>query len=116
MFGAGPSALRPLLTVMTDRQADLQALVERCQRREGVLDAWLAKSFTDLLVVVEVPDDESVPEDVLDDLAAHGLVGYNEVHEVSAADAASAGDLPDRERYRFVDLDSRGTQQSYVVD
>jgi hypothetical protein len=101
---------------MTDTQADLETLVERCQRREGVLDAWLAKSFTDLLVVVEVPDDASVPEEVLDDLSAHGLVGYNEVHEVSATDAASAGDLPDRERYRFVDLDSRGTQQSYVVD
>ncbi len=101
---------------MSERRQELETLVERCQRRDGVLDAWLAKSFTDLLVVVEVPEDEGLPADLVADLAAADVVGFNEVHGVPAPDSASAGAVTDRERFRFVDLESRGTHQSYVVE
>jgi hypothetical protein len=101
---------------MSDRRAVLDSMVERCRRAEGVEDAWVAKNFTDLLLVVEVQDSEAVHADLVVALEAHDLVGYNEVHGVSATDPATAGTVADRERYWFVDLAARGTQQSYVVE
>lgn len=101
---------------MDDHDHELRTLASRCAQRECVLDAWVAKSFTDLLLVLEVAEGDTLSADIREWLAEQDLVGYNELHDVAAADPASAGELPDRDRYRFVSLDSRGRQQSYVVE
>jgi hypothetical protein len=102
---------------MSDRAAALSALAERVADREGVVDAWTAKSFTDRLFVVEVPPEERIPEAVRETLHDHDLREADEVYEVEGAvDADFAGDLADGRRYRFVDLQTRGDLQSYVVE
>jgi len=100
---------------MADRERELRELAEDIAASDGVSDAWLAKSFTDLLLVIEVADG-AVPDDLVETLADRGLVGYNEFHDVSADDPATAGTVAGGDRYRFVDRRSRGTQQSYVVE
>ncbi|WP_436911902.1 hypothetical protein [Halosimplex marinum] len=102
---------------MSDRAAALSALAERVADREGVVDAWTAKSFTDRLFVVEVPPERRLPEAVRETLHDHDLREADEVYEVEgAADADFAGDLADGRRYRFVDVQTRGDLQSYVVE
>ncbi|WP_135363795.1 hypothetical protein [Halosimplex halophilum] len=102
---------------MSDRAADLSALADRLADREGVVDAWTAKSFTDRLFVVEVPPEGRLPETVRETLHGHDLREADEVYEVEgAADADFAGDLADGRRYRFVDVRTRGDLQSYVVE
>ncbi|ELZ23202.1 hypothetical protein C475_16174 [Halosimplex carlsbadense 2-9-1] len=102
---------------MSDRAAALSALADRLADREGVADAWAAKSFTDRLFVVEVPSEGRLPDAVRDCLHDHGLEEADEVYGIEGADDADfAGDLTDGRRYRFVDVRSRGEMQSYVVE
>jgi len=102
---------------MSERRAELTTLAERLTDDEAVTDAWTAKSFTDRLFVVEVPSDGRLPETIRSVLHEHGLREANEVYDVSgAADADFAGELADARRYRFVDVQSRGEMQSYVVE
>jgi hypothetical protein len=101
---------------MTDREQELRQLTERCCDYDTIVDAWTAKSFTDRLFVVEVETGAELPADVRDRLLNHGLQGYNEVHDVSAADDAFAGELERGDRYQFVDVQARGQLQSYVVE
>ena len=102
---------------MSDRAAALSDLADRLADREGVVDAWTAKSFTDRLFVVEVPANAYLPAAVRETVHAHDLREANEVYEVEGtADADFAGELADGRRYRFVDVRSRGELQSYVVE
>ncbi|MFB6141247.1 MAG: hypothetical protein ABEJ26_12535 [Halosimplex sp.] len=102
---------------MSDRATELSELAVEVAAREGVTDAWTAKSFTDRLFVVEVPVDGDLSKAVRETLHAHDLWEANEVYEVEgAADADYAGELSDGRRYRFVDVRSRGELQSYVVE
>lgn len=102
---------------MTERETELATLVEDVADHDGVRDAWTATSFTDRLVVVEVPPDASLPAAVEDLLRENGCRGADEVYDVgSTGDASFAGDLDDGRRYRFVDVRTRGDWQSYVVD
>ncbi|WP_459192161.1 hypothetical protein [Halosimplex sp. J119] len=102
---------------MGERAAELSALADRLPEREGVRDAWTAKSFTDRLFVVEIPEAGSLSEDLRWTLHEHDLREANEVYEVDGVeDADYAGDLSDGRRYRFVDVQSRGEMQSYVVE
>jgi len=102
---------------MSDRAAALLALADRVTDREGVVDAWTAKSFTDRLFVVEVPSEGRLPDAVRETLHARDLREADEVYEVEgASDADFAGALSDGRRYRFVDVRSRGELQSYVVE
>jgi hypothetical protein len=101
---------------MTDRAETLRSLAGDLRRRDGVWDAWTAKSFTDRLFVVEVPGDADLPEAVRRTLHDHDLREANEVYGVDAADADFAGDLGAARRYRFVDVRERGELQSYVVE
>jgi len=102
---------------MSDRAAALSALADRLCDREGVADAWTAKSFTDRLFVVEVPREGRLPDAVREALHDRDLREADEVYGVDgAADADFAGDLGDCRRYRFVDVRSRGDLQSYVVE
>jgi hypothetical protein len=99
-----------------DRSRRLQRLTEELAGTDDVADAWTAKSFTDRLLVVEVDAGRDLPDRVRRRLREHDLVGYNEVHDVSAPDPSFSGDVDDRRRHRFVDLRARGEMQSYVVE
>lgn len=103
-------------TERADRADGLRSLAAELELREGVRDAWTAKSFTDRLFVVEVPADGDLPEEVRRTLHDHGLREANEVYGVDAADADFAGELADGRRYRFVDVCTRGEHRSYVVE
>ena len=102
---------------MTERSAELSALADRLTDDGAVTDAWTAKSFTDRLFVVEVSTDGRLPAGVRATLHDHGLREANEVYEMDGTrDADFAGELADGRRYRFVDVQSRGEMQSYVVE
>jgi len=102
---------------MSDRAATLSALADRLADRDGITDAWTAKSFTDRLFVVEVPSGGSFPDGVRETLHDNGLREADDVYDIDGAEGADfAGDLADGRRYRFVDVESRGEMQSYVVD
>jgi len=101
---------------MSERGERLRGLADRLGDREGVTDAWTAKSFTDRLFVVEVPSEGSLPDGVRETLHDHDLREANDVYEMGAADADFAGNLADGRRYRFVDVHERGELQSYVVE
>lgn len=101
---------------MTDRREQLRALADRIAARDDVRDAWLAKSFTDRLFVVEVPPDADLPAEVENVLHDAGLAGADEVYEADGPDAGYAGQLDDGTRYRYVDRETRGDLQSYVVE
>lgn len=101
---------------MSDRATELRRLAQEIADRDGVTDAWTAKSFTDRLFVVEVPPGETLPEAVEREIVAHDCRGADEVYEMDGVDGPDfAGDLEDGRRYRFVDVQSRGELQSYVV-
>jgi pyruvate carboxylase len=101
---------------MTDREQELRELADDLREHDTIVDVWTAKSFTDRLFVVEVEPGTDLPGTVRERLLDHGLQGYNDVHDVNAADDAFAGALDRGDRYQFVDVQSRGQLQSYVVE
>ncbi|WP_226004769.1 hypothetical protein [Natrinema salinisoli] len=101
---------------MTDREATLEDLAARLREREAVSDAFLAKSFTDRLLVLDLEDGTALPAEIRDLLADHDLRGANEVYGNERDDPSLAGDLSDATRHQFVDTRTRGDHQSYVVD
>jgi hypothetical protein len=101
---------------VSDRGVNLTDLAREIAAEENVTDAWTAKSFTDRLLVVEVPSDGDLPGAVRDRLHVSGLREANEVYDVDAPDADFAGHLDDCRRYRFVDVRTRGDHHSYVVE
>ena len=102
---------------MSERGEKLRGLAERLQGEDGVRDAWVAKSFTDRLLVVVTPPERSLPSNVRRMLRDWNLQGYDEVYDISGAtDASFGGHTADGEWYRFVDVRDQGELQSYVVD
>lgn len=103
---------------MTDRESELRRLAERVCQREAVADAYLAKSFTDRHLVVDLRGDGTVPADLVDLLAEHDLHGANEVygHGDDGEGRSFMGEVGDANRHHFVDVRTRGDHQSYVVD
>jgi hypothetical protein len=101
---------------MTDREATLEDLATRLREHNAVNDAFLAKSFTDRLLVLDLEEGTSLPEDIHDLLADHDLRGANDVYRNERDDPSLAGDLSDATRHQFVDTRTRGDHQSYVVD
>lgn len=101
---------------MSDREAELRALAARFREHQGVNDAFLAKSFTDYHLVVDVRHGESIPESIHERLTEHDLYGANEVYGSDDGDLSFAGDVSHSTRHHFVDVRSRGEYQSYVVD
>lgn len=103
---------------MTDRTERLRDLADELAAREDVADAFLAKSFTDRLLILDVRSDGDVPEAVVDRLEAHDLRGAEGVYgDGDDEDARSVvGDVGDGTRHHFVDVRTRGAHQSYVVD
>jgi hypothetical protein len=98
---------------MSDREAELRELTAELQEHDAVIDTFLAKSFTDRLVIVDVGDD-AVPAGVRDRLAEHDLSGADDVYGTD--EGSLAGDVGDATRHHFVDVRTRGSHQSYVVD
>lgn len=101
---------------MTDRGAELRRLVARLSEREAVEDAYLAKSFTDRLLVVDLRAGASVPPDLVALLAEHDLYGANEVYDREGTDRSFMGSVGGANRHHFVDVRTRGDHQSYVVE
>ena len=99
-----------------DREAELRRLAARLCERDGVTDAYLAKSFTDRHLVVDLREGGSVPSDLVDLLASHDLRGANEVYDREGADRSFMGSVGDASRHHFVDVRTRGDHQSYVVE
>jgi len=100
---------------MPDRGAELEALVDELAEHRAIADAWVAKSFTDQLVVLDARTAE-LPSEVTATLAEHGLRGANEVYDTEARSQSFAGSVDGVARHQFVDMRTRGEHQSYVVD
>ena len=100
---------------MTDRESELRDVIAEIRAHEAVVDAFLAKSFTDRLVIVDVGDDGAMPADVTDRLAASDLRAADEVYGEGER-GSFVGDIADATRHHFVDVQTRGSHQSYVVD
>jgi len=99
------------------REATLRELAERARDHDAVTDAFVAKSFTDLLVVVDLaPGERTVPAELVDLFESHGCLGANEVYDRESDDRSSAGGSDGGDRHQFVDTETRGEHQSYVVE
>lgn len=101
---------------MPDRTTELRRLAADLTDHEVVEDAWLAKSFTDRLLVLELRAGASVPPAVTDRLAAHDLRGANAVYGTDADHPSFVGTVGGAERHQFVDTLTRGEHRSYVVE
>jgi hypothetical protein len=101
---------------MTDRAAELRRLAARLRERAVVNDAFLAKSFTDRLLILDVCQGEAVPDDMVQLLADHGLHGAETVYDDEDAARSFTGDVGESTRHHFVDVETRGSHQSYVVE
>ena len=98
---------------MTARDRELRQLAADIQEYEAVEDSFLAKSFTDLLVILDVRD-EDVPAEIETRLAEHGLRGADEVY---GEDGGSfTGEVDGAARHHFVDVQTRGAHHSYIVE
>jgi len=101
---------------MSDREAQLRRLAAELSDNQAVEDAFTAKSFTDLLVIVDVRRQETVPEDIVERLADHDCYGADRVYGDDAENHSFVGDVGEGTRHHFVDVRTRGSHQSYVVD
>jgi hypothetical protein len=101
---------------MTDRESTLRELASRAREYDAVADAFLAKSFTDRMIVVDLCGADAVPEELVALLEANGCYGANEVYDRDAEDGSSAGTVDGADRHEFVDTETRGDHRSYVVD
>lgn len=99
-----------------DRGAELRELASRARDHAAVADAFVATSFTDQLLVVDLESTtEGVPPGLVTLFAEHGCYGANEVYDRDG-DGSDAGAFSGRERHQFVDTETRGEHRSYVVE
>lgn len=104
-------------STVTDRDSELRELAARAREYDAVADAFLAKSVTVRLIVVDRRSDaDAVPEELVALLEANGCHGANEVYDRAAADSSSADTVDGADRHQFVDTETRGDHRSYVVD
>jgi hypothetical protein len=100
---------------MTDREAELRQLTAELRDHGAIEDAFLAKSFTDRLVIVDVGDGAEVPSGVSERLAELDLHPADAVYGDDAG-SSFAGAIGTATRHHFVDVRTRGSHRSYVVD
>ncbi|TQQ83631.1 hypothetical protein EGH24_02235 [Halonotius terrestris] len=101
---------------MPDRATELRRLADEVADHDAIDDAFVAKSFTDLLVVIDCEAGEGFPAEIETRLRDHGLDGANDVYATTEGDQSSAGAVGEATRHQFVDTETRGDHQSYVVD
>lgn len=101
---------------MTDRKAELRELAADLTEHDRITDAFLAKSFTDQLLIVDVSDGESIPPALADRLAEHDLRPADAVYEDADGGRSTLGDVGSATRHHFVDVRTRGSHRSYVVE
>jgi hypothetical protein len=101
---------------MTDRQAELRTLAAELTDHAAITDAFLAKSFTDQLLIIDVRDGEPLPPDVVDQLADRELLPVDSVYGEDDANQSAIGDVGNATRHHFVDVQTRGSHRSYVVE
>jgi hypothetical protein len=99
-----------------DRATRLRELADEVCEHAAVTDAWLAKSFTHRLFVVDLEPDADLPDAVAERLAENDLYGANEVYDVDEVAGSFAGAVADANRHQFVDVRTRGDHRSYVLD
>lgn len=85
------------------RRDELEALADRVAAIDGVERSWVAKSFQDTLLFVEVPSERALPDAAAELLENRGLTGANEAYGIDATGASDAGNVGDYEQHRFVD-------------
>lgn len=102
--------------VMSDRTERLRDLADELTAHEVVADAFLAKSFTDRLLILDVRSGADLPGAVVERLEAHDFRGAEGVYGDDEDARSVVGDVGDATRHHFVDVRTRGTHQSYVVD
>jgi hypothetical protein len=101
---------------MSDRETELRRLADEIAEHDAVDNAFVAKSFTDQLVVVDCKAGEGFPEAIETRLREHGLAAANDVYATTDGEGSSAGAVGEATRHQFVDTETRGDHQSYVVD
>ena len=100
---------------MTECVTELEGLAADLATHDRVEAAWLAKSFEDRVLFVEVATDEPLPAAVDDRVRKAGLVGANRVYDLASADSpAFAGRVGKRDQYRFVDVRDRTAQTAPI--
>lgn len=100
---------------MSDRTVTLRQLSAELRDHGAVDDAFLAKSFTDRLMIIDINSDNAIPADVMDRLNKHDLHIADSVYGENGGNLF-ASNVDDGTRYHFVDIQTRGSHQSYVVD
>jgi len=86
------------------RRDELEAIADRVAAIDGVERSWVAKSFRDTLLFVEVPSERALPDAAAELLEDRGLTGANEAYGIDGSgDASDAGNVGDYEQHRFVD-------------
>ncbi|TQQ80090.1 hypothetical protein [Halonotius roseus] len=101
---------------MADRATELRRLAADISDHDAIDDAFVAKSFTDQLVVVDCKTGKELPDAITERLRDRGLDGANDVYATTDDEGSAAGAVGDATRHQFVDTETRGDHQSYVVD
>lgn len=76
---------------MTDRKAKLRDLADELRERNCVDDAFVAKSFTDRLLIVDVTREGSIPVDIERELTALDLRGVDDAYGDGARSSVRGG-------------------------
>lgn len=99
---------------MSAREADLRELIAELCEIDVVALAFLAKSFTDRLVIVDVGPDVEMSDEIVARLEAYDFRGADEVYGGDER-GSFAGEAAGSTRHHFVDIRARGFHQPSVV-
>jgi len=90
-----------------DRRETLEALAETLADREAVTRAWVANSFENRLLFVEVAREEGLPTDVRERIEAHGLRGANDAYGIEGGEDSFMGAVGDGDQHCFLDVERK---------
>jgi hypothetical protein len=101
---------------VTDRERTIQDLVSDIRTHDAVDDAFLAKSFTDRLLILDSNEVDGVPDEIVVRLREYGFHSAQAVYGESSGHTSTLGNVGDATRHHFVDTETRGSHQSYVLE
>ncbi|WP_262177399.1 hypothetical protein [Haloarcula laminariae] len=101
---------------MTDREQRIQDMVADIRTHDAVDDAFLAKSFTDRLLILDINGVEGVPDEIAVRLRECDFYSAEAVYGESDSHTSTVGAVGDGTRHHFVDTQTRGSHQSYVLE